>query len=176
MTLLVCDCLLNPCMRCKVCDSLFRCIISDVCASSFLHDLEILCICCPPLQIKCRYKSVHQTLFHLSASHLIWSAMMLHQGTFQAHHTWWTRWSGTKMDRKWPCVKICSCCKTLHFTLTPCCRLMLDSTSVRLMCLRYQRQEFSAWAIYSAVSIHEVKNSLREENECIILYILEWTF
>lgn len=131
-----------------------------MCASFFLCDLEILSIWCPLLQIECLWKSAHQTLSHLSTGRWIWSAMVLHQVT---SHSLWTRWSGTKTDRKWPCVKICSWCKTTsRFTLTHRCLLMLDSTCVRFMCLRFNRQEFSAWAIYSAVSIHEVKNSCKK--------------
>lgn len=129
---------------------------------------------CLLLQINCLCKSVHQTLFQLSASHWIWSAMMLHY----RHTRWtrWSRWSGTKMDRKWLFVKICICCRTPHFTLTHCCPLMLDSTSVRRMWLQDNIQEFSAWATYLAVSIHEVKNSLRKQGRWIYIHKLDWTF
>ena len=121
----------------------------------------------PWLQIDWLCKSVHQTLSHLSTSQWIWSAMMLQPVTSQAHHT---RWSGTKTDRKWPCVETCSCCTTPHFTLSHCCPLMLDSTSVRPLCLHSSRRECSAWDIFSTVSIHEVEHSWRNKGRRVHIY------
>lgn len=78
------------------------------------------------------------------------------------------------MDRRWRFVKICSCCKTTsQFTLTHRCLLILDSTCVRCMSLRLNRQECSAWDISSAVSYHKVKNSLMNWWQ---YYAHMWTF
>ncbi len=112
------------------------------------------------MQIKYLCTSVHKTLSHLSISHWIWSAIMLKQD-----QTWWMIWSDTKMDRKWFCMKICCCCKTLLFTLTHCCPLLLDLTSVRLTCPHFIMEEFSAWTIHSAVYIRGAKSILRKQDK-----------